>query len=180
MDQKRYFCAKNRIWCNNTLPLFGLNMRFFVVKIHQHYSGIEQQIHYRLCSRPWENSSHIFGNGNLMTQYGVRTEYNCKEIQTKQPSWLKPQSPGKWRLAWKLLVSKSAGYHHRQFFPQQMAAAAGARGRGRHPASLCQSGEVSRYGGAGEPGTMTQHLHHQLVSNRRRLNVFQFNGIPLQ
>ena len=95
MDQKRYFCAKNRIWCNNTLPLFGLNMRFFVVKIHQHYSGIEQQIHYRLCSRPWENSSHILGNGNLMTQSGVRTEYNCKEIQTKQPSWLKPQSTGK-------------------------------------------------------------------------------------
>ena len=149
MDQKRYFCAKNRIWCNNTLPLFGLNMRFFVVKIHQHYSGIEQQIHYRLCSRPWENSSHIFGNGNLMTQSGVRTEYNCKEIQTKPPSWLKPQSTGKWRLARKLLVSKSAGYHHRQFFPQQMAAAAaGARGRGRYQ-HLCV--RVARWSwGAGD------------------------------
>ena len=30
--QKRYFCAKNRILCNNNLPLFGLNIRFLCPK----------------------------------------------------------------------------------------------------------------------------------------------------
>ena len=63
---KAVFLSKNRIWCNNTLPLFGLNMSFLCLKIHQYYSSIMQQIHYRLCTtKPWENSLNILANIQL-------------------------------------------------------------------------------------------------------------------
>ena len=77
---KAVFLSKNRIWCNNTLPLFGLNMSFLCLKIHQHYSSIMQQIHYRLCTtNPWENSSNISANRQLYMERISCMSYPCLE-----------------------------------------------------------------------------------------------------
>ena len=93
---KAVFLSKNRIWCNNTLPLFGLNMSFLCLKIHQYYSSIMQQIHYRLCTtKPWENSLNILANIQLnMERNLVKPVLN--------------------RLAYTIHVSKT--WRHAQFF----------------------------------------------------------------
>ena len=99
---KAVFLSKNRIWCNNTLPLFGLNMSFLCLKIHQYYSSIMQQIHYRLCTtNPWENSLNILANRQLFmkrNQLCMSCIYNScledilnflQQMAQRHQTWLK-------------------------------------------------------------------------------------------